>query len=43
MLGFRPIISEDGDGPDSKNVFTYDKDDDRLFTVDNKVCWLDVM
>jgi len=32
----RPIISEDGGGPDSKNVFTFDKDDTESFTIDNK-------
>eukprot|EP00042_Codosiga_hollandica_P049734 m.582792 g.582792 ORF g.582792 m.582792 type:complete len:899 (+) comp57948_c0_seq2:83-2779(+) len=32
----RPIISEDGDGPDTKNVFSFDKDDENFLTVDNK-------
>lgn len=32
----RPMIKEDGEGPDTKSVFTFDKDDDQVFTVDNK-------
>ncbi len=34
----RPIVKEDGDGPDSKVVFSFDKDDAEVLTVDNKVC-----
>lgn len=31
------MIKEDGDGPDSKNVFKFDKDDAEVLTIDNKV------
>jgi hypothetical protein len=34
----RPPIHEDGVGPDAKSVFIFDKDDDQVFNVDNKVC-----
>ena len=39
---FSPNISEDGDGPEAKSVFMFDKDDNQVFSVDNKVreSWL---